>query len=145
MDWSDIIKNCAQRRSKWSIAEKINKTLSETKPVKNISKNLQSFLEIGPVQKEVLLSHKPQDHAYEYYNPFGLKEDNLSQRNFQNQLSHPDLSHKSKNVRRVWSRKDSQSTKFQWRPQIFGQLSFRDLWNSKLDGLYALDNVAIMH
>ena len=28
---------------------------SEAKPVKNISKNLQSFLEISPVQKEVLL------------------------------------------------------------------------------------------
>ena len=43
-----------------------NKTLSEVKPVENISKNLQSFL---------------------------LKEDNLSQRNCQNQLSHPGLSH----------------------------------------------------
>ena len=28
---------------------------SEVKAVKNISKNLQSFLEISPVQKEVLL------------------------------------------------------------------------------------------
>ena len=41
------------------------KILSEVKPVENISKNLQSFLEISPVQKEVLLSHKLQDHAYE--------------------------------------------------------------------------------
>ena len=31
------------------------------------------------------------EHAYEY--PFGLKEDNLLQRNCQNQLSHPGLSH----------------------------------------------------
>ena len=38
---------------------------SEVKPVENISKNLQSFLEISPMQKEVLL-HKLQDHAYEY-------------------------------------------------------------------------------
>ena len=45
---------------------KTSKTLNEVKPVKNISKNLQSFLEISPVQKEVLLSHKLQDHAYEY-------------------------------------------------------------------------------
>ena len=45
------------------------------------------------MQKEVLLSNKLQDHAYEYQNPFGLKEDNLSQRNCQNQLSHPGLSH----------------------------------------------------
>ena len=45
---------------------KRSKTLSEVKPVNNISRNLQSFLEISPVQKEVLLSHKLQDHAYEY-------------------------------------------------------------------------------
>ena len=32
---------------------KRSKTLSEVKPVENISKNLQSFLEINPVQKEV--------------------------------------------------------------------------------------------
>ena len=32
-----------------------SKTLSEVKPVENVSKNLQSFLEISPVQKEVLL------------------------------------------------------------------------------------------
>ena len=72
---------------------KRSKTLSEVKPIENISKNLQSFLEINPVQKEVLLSHKLRDHAYEYQNPFELKEDNLSQRNCQNQLSHPGLSH----------------------------------------------------
>ena len=45
---------------------KISKTLGEVKPVKNISKNLQSFLETSPVQKEVLLQHKLQDSAYEY-------------------------------------------------------------------------------
>ena len=32
---------------------KISKTMSEVRPVKNINKNLQSFLEISPVQKEV--------------------------------------------------------------------------------------------
>ena len=45
------------------------------------------------MQKKVLLSHTLQEYAYEYYNPFGLKEDNLSQRNCQNQLCHPGLSH----------------------------------------------------
>ena len=30
---------------------------------------------------------------HEYKNPLGLKEDNLSQGNCQNQLSHPGLSH----------------------------------------------------
>ena len=44
---------------------KRSKTLSEVKPVENISKNLQSFLDISLVQKEVLLLHKLQDHAYE--------------------------------------------------------------------------------
>ena len=37
---------------------KRSKTLREIKPVENVSKNLQSFLEVSPVQKEVLLSHK---------------------------------------------------------------------------------------
>ena len=54
---------------------KKSKALSEVKPLENISKNLQSFLEISFLQKEVLLSHKLRGHAYEYYNPFGLKAD----------------------------------------------------------------------
>ena len=37
---------------------KRSKTLSDVKPFKNVSKNLQSFLEINLVQKEVLISHK---------------------------------------------------------------------------------------
>ena len=41
------------------------KTLNELKPVENINKNLQSFLEISPVQKEVSPSCKQQDHAFE--------------------------------------------------------------------------------
>ena len=49
-------------------------TLSEVKPVENIRKNLQSFLEMSPLQKEVLLSHKLKDHACEYQNPFGLRK-----------------------------------------------------------------------
>ena len=60
---------------------KRSKTLSKVKPVGNIGKNLQSFLEISLEEKEVLPSHKLWDHAFEYYNPFGVKEDNLSQRN----------------------------------------------------------------
>ena len=72
--------------------EKRSKTLSEVKPVENISKNLQSFLEISPIQKEVLLSHKLQDHITHIVIEF-LKEDSPSQRNYQNQLSHPSLSH----------------------------------------------------
>ena len=45
--------------------EERSKTLREVKSVENISKNLQSFLEISPVQKEVLSSHKLRNHAYE--------------------------------------------------------------------------------
>ena len=47
------------------IDRKRSKTLGEVKPVKIISKNLLSFLEISPMKKEVLLLHKLQDHAYE--------------------------------------------------------------------------------
>ena len=45
--------------------EEKNKTLSEVKPVENISENLKSFQEIGAVQKKVLPSNKLQDHPYE--------------------------------------------------------------------------------
>ena len=45
---------------------KRSKALSEVKPVENINKNLQSFLEVRPVQKEVPLLYKLRDHAYEY-------------------------------------------------------------------------------
>ena len=45
---------------------KRSKTLSEVKQVENISRNLQSFLEISSEQKEDLPSHKLRDHAYEY-------------------------------------------------------------------------------
>ena len=44
---------------------KRSKTVSEVKLVKNIRKNPQSFLEISPMQEEVFLSHKLQDHTYE--------------------------------------------------------------------------------
>ena len=56
------------RESQWKLKQQHDhyKKLSEVKPVKNISKNLQSFLEISLVQKEVLPSQKLQDHAYEY-------------------------------------------------------------------------------
>ena len=44
---------------------KRSKTMNEVKPVKNINKNPKSLLEIIPMQMEVLLSHKLQDHANE--------------------------------------------------------------------------------
>ena len=63
---------------------KRNKSLKEVKPLKNISKNPQGFIEIRPMEKEVLPSHKLRDHVYESQNPFRLKEYNPSQRNGQN-------------------------------------------------------------
>ena len=53
---------------------------------------LKKVIDIGKRNK-TLGEVKLQDHAYEYQNPFELKEDSLSQRNCQNQLSHPGLSH----------------------------------------------------
>ena len=44
---------------------KRSKTPSEVKLVEKINKSQLSFLEISPVQKEVLISHELQDHAYE--------------------------------------------------------------------------------
>ena len=44
---------------------KKSKTMSEVKLVENMSKNPWSFLEVSPMQKKILLSHKLQDHAYE--------------------------------------------------------------------------------
>ena len=41
---------------------KTSTTMNEVQPAKNISKNMHSFLEISPVQREVLPSHKVQDH-----------------------------------------------------------------------------------
>ena len=43
------------------------------------------------------------------------------------------------------SRKDSQSRKFDRRPRIFVKLNFTELHDSKLSGLHAFDNMAIIH
>ena len=39
------------------------------------------------------------------------------------------------------SRKDSQSTKFERRPQIFAKLNFRELCDSKLSGIHAFEKM----
>ena len=43
------------------------------------------------------------------------------------------------------SRKDSLSTEFQRRPQIFEKQSFREMCDSKFSGLHPFDNIAIVH
>ena len=42
------------------------------------------------------------------------------------------------------SKKDSKSTKFERRHRIFVKLSFRELCDSILSGLHALDNIAVI-
>ena len=42
------------------------------------------------------------------------------------------------------SKKDSQLTKLEWRPQTYVELSFRELCDPKLSGLHAFD-MAIIH
>ena len=44
---------------------KRSKTRSEVRLVENISKNPETLLDKSPVQKEALLSHELQYHAYE--------------------------------------------------------------------------------
>ena len=43
------------------------------------------------------------------------------------------------------SRKDSQLTKFELRPQIFVKLSFGKFCDSKLSGLHTFDIMALIH
>ena len=76
---------------------------------------------------------------------FQIKDDNLSQRNYQNQLSHPGLFQLARMSGEFDSWTDSQSTKFQQGPRIFIKLSFGEFCDSKLSGLNAFDNMAIIH
>ena len=105
---------------------------------------MQSFLQMRPVQKQVLPSHNLQDHAYKWQNPFGLKEDNFWPRNFQNILRHPSLSHIEQECQEFASRNDWNSAKFEQRPRILVKISFREFCDSKLSGLYLFDNTAIL-
>ena len=71
IDWENLIyvrwnriKNRAQRWRRRSIEKKeVRNWVKLAEPVEHITKNLQSFLEISLVQKEVLPSHKLRDHA----------------------------------------------------------------------------------
>ena len=55
------------------------------------------------------------------------------------------VSQRARMSREFDSRKDSQSTKFERRPQVFVKLSFRELFDSKLSGLHAFDSMVIIH
>ena len=55
------------------------------------------------------------------------------------------VSHRARMSGKLNSWKDLQSTKFEQRSQIFAKLRFREMYDSKLSGLYAFDNMAIIH
>ena len=55
------------------------------------------------------------------------------------------VSHRARMSRKLDSKKDSHSTKFERRPQIFAKLSFRELCDLKLSGLHLFDNMTIIH
>ena len=55
------------------------------------------------------------------------------------------VSHWAKMSGEFDSRKDSHSTKLEQRPQIFVELSFRELCGSMLSGLHPSDSMAIIH
>ena len=55
------------------------------------------------------------------------------------------VSHRARMSGEFDSRKDSQSTKFKRRPQIFVKLSFTELCDSELSGLHPFTNMAIIH
>ena len=59
-------------------------------------------------------------------------------------MSDPSLPDTELEFQEFDSRKDSHSTKFDRRPQIFEKLSFRELCNSKFSGLHTFDNIAII-
>ena len=54
----------AHKTNKLMDRGKRSKAMNGVKSVKKISKNLQTFLEISPVQTEAPSSHKLQDHAH---------------------------------------------------------------------------------
>ena len=68
----EIASRTVHKDKESDLLRKRNKTLNEVKPVETISKDLQSLLEISPMQNEVLPSDKLQEHAHELQNLFRL-------------------------------------------------------------------------
>ena len=68
----EIASRTVHKDKESDLLRKRNKTLNEVKPVETISKNLQSLLEISPMQNEVLPSDKLQEQAHELQNLFRL-------------------------------------------------------------------------
>ena len=55
------------------------------------------------------------------------------------------ISHRARMLGEFDLGKDSRSTKFEEKPQIFAKLSFRELCDSKLFGLHPFDNMVIIY
>ena len=55
------------------------------------------------------------------------------------------VSHRARMSVEFYSRKESQTAKFERRPRIFVKLSFRKLFDSKLSALNDFYNIAIIH
>ena len=93
---------------------KRSKILSEVKPVKNICKSPQSLLEVIPVKKGVLLSHKPQDHVYEWVlESFRIKGRYPVTKKFPESFESSNfVTHTARMSGEFDSRKDLHSTKF---------------------------------
>ena len=68
----EIASRTVHKDKESDLLRKRNKTLNEVKLLETISKNLQSLLEISPMQNEVLPSDKLQEHTHELQNLFRL-------------------------------------------------------------------------
>ena len=55
------------------------------------------------------------------------------------------MSHRARMSGEFDSRNDSHSRELEGRPQIFVELSFKELSGSKLSGLHRFDNMVIIH
>ena len=68
----EITSRTVHKDKESDLLRKRNKTLNEVKLLETISKNLQTLLEISPMQNEVLPSDKLQEHTHELQNLFRL-------------------------------------------------------------------------
>ena len=75
---------------------------------------------------------------------FGLKEDILSQKLPESLELSKFVSHRARMLGEFDSRKDSNSVKFEERPQICVKLNFRRFCVSRLSGLHPFDNMTII-
>ena len=124
---------------------KKSKTLREVKPVKSLRKNLPSFLEISPVEKEVIfhINCKAMHISNRIF--LDLTKITLTEKFQESIESSKFVSNTAIMSGEFDSRKDSYPTKLERRPQIFVKLSSRELGGSKLPGFHPFDNMGIIN